>query len=228
MQIQELRNNLRASYDRQAQARDASIPQEWKIGERSRFLSVLQQENKKRLLEIGAGPGRDSIYFQEQGFEVVCIDLSPAMIELCRQKGLEAYVMDMSRIDFPKNSFDAVYSMNSLLHLTKSEFLETLQRINALLNTDGVMYMGMYGGYDDEGVWENDPYDPKRFFSFFADAHLEKEVLKVFEVLTFNQISFEPGDPLHFQSLILKKNARKQRKRICSFAVQLNGSNSAH
>lgn len=85
--------------------------QEWKIAERSRFLVALQEANKTKLLEIGAGPGRDSKYFQDQGLDVVCIDLSPAMIELCRQKGLTAYVMDMGNLDFPENSFDVVYSV---------------------------------------------------------------------------------------------------------------------
>jgi hypothetical protein len=63
----------------------------------------------------------------------------------------------------------------------------------------------MYGGYDYEGVWENDSYVPHRFFSFFTDEHLKQEVTKVFDILSFENIQMEPGDPLHFQSLILRK-----------------------
>lgn len=202
-----LRNDLRESYDKHAQARDSSIMQEWKIAERSRFLVALQEANKTKLLEIGAGPGRDSKYFQDQGLDVVCIDLSPAMIELCRQKGLTAYVMDMGNLDFPENSFDVVYSMNSLLHLTKAEFPEILHRLNSLLRADGLLYIGMYGGYDFEGVRDNDIYIPKRFFSFFTDEHLEEAVTKVFDIVTFNRVFFEADEPEHFQSLILKKRS---------------------
>ena len=168
---------------------------------------MLQKEHKQKLLEIGAGTGRDSRYFQDQGFEVVCIDLSPVMVELCRQKNLTAYLMDMSHIDFPENSFEAVYSMNSLLHLTKQEFPETLRRIYSLLKGDGVVYVGMYGGIDHEGIWENDSYTPKRFFSFYSDEKLENEISKVFDILTFNRVFFEADDPIHFQSLILKKKS---------------------
>jgi len=163
------------------------------------------------LLEIGAGTGRDSKYFQNQGFEVVCIDLSPAMIELCRQKGLTAYVMDMNDIDFPDNSFDAVYSLNSFLHLTKDEFPEILHRISTLIRTDGVFYIGIYGGYDFEGIWDKDSYIPKRFFSFFSDEHLEHEVEKVCDILAFNRVFFEPDNPIHFQSLVLRKKHSKQK-----------------
>lgn len=202
-----IRDNLRQAYDKYAQERDSSTIQDWKAKERSSFLLMLKQHSKKRLLEIGAGTGRDGKYFQDNGFEVVCIDLSPAMIELCKQKDLTAYVMDMNHIDFPENSFDAVYSMNSLLHLTKNEFPEILHQINALVRPDGMIYIGIYGGYDHEGIRDKDSYTPKRFFSFFSDEHLEQEVTKVFDILAFNRVIFEPDNPMHFQSLMLKKKS---------------------
>lgn len=207
MQNQNLKNELRETYDKYAQERESSVMQDWKIAERARFLSVLQKEHKKLLLEIGAGTGRDSKFFQDEGFEVTCIDLSQAMVEHCRQKGLSAYVMDMTAIDLPDNSFDAVYSMNSLLHLAKDEFSQVLMRINSLLRADGLFYIGMYGGYDFEGISENDTYTPKRFFSFFTDEHLKQELTKVFDILAFNPVLFETDNPLHFQSLILKKRS---------------------
>lgn len=122
MQNQTLKNNLRKIYDKYALERESRDMEDWKIEERARFFSVLQKENKNNLLEIGAGTGRDSKFFHDEGFEVTCIDLSPTMVELCRQKGLTARVMDMTKIDLPDNSYDAIYSMNSLLHLTKDEF----------------------------------------------------------------------------------------------------------
>jgi ubiquinone/menaquinone biosynthesis C-methylase UbiE len=200
-----LRDSLRESYDKYAQEREGNVQQEWKVAERLAFLSLLQQEHKKTLLEIGAGTGRDSKFFQDQGLETVCIDLSPAMVELCKQKCLNAYVMDAGDLSFPDGSFDAVYCMNSLLHLTKTEFPAVLRQIDRLLTPGGVVFIGVYGGYDHEGVWEKDRYIPPRFFSFFTDEHLEKEVAKVFDVLSFKQIISEPGGPVHFQSLMLKQ-----------------------
>src|SRR5690349_5923505 len=141
----ELRDNLRKTYDKYAQERESYAISDSKIELRSNFLSLLQKENKKTLLEIGAGPGRDSRFFQDQGLDVVCIDLSPAMVELCKQKGLTAYVMDMADIQFPAGSFDAVYSMNSLLHLTKTEFPQVLRAVDRLLKPDGTVFIGIYG-----------------------------------------------------------------------------------
>ena len=201
----ELRDNLRKTYNKYAQQRETHTMPDWKIELRSKFLSLLQKEQRKTLLEIGAGTGRDSKFFQDQGMDVVCIDLSPAMVELCKQKGLTAYMMDMADIQLPASSFDAVYSMNSLLHLTKAEFPVVLRSIDRLLKMDGVVFIGMYGGRDHEGIWANDSYDPKRFFSFFTDELLKKVVTEVFELISFESIHPEPGDNLTFQSLILRK-----------------------
>jgi SAM-dependent methyltransferase len=189
-----LRDRLRETYNKYARERETYGMPDWKIELRSKFLSLLQKENKKTLLEIGAGTGRDSKFFQDQGLEVVCIDLSPAMVELCRQKGLAAHVMDMADIQFPAASFDAVYSMNSLLHLTKAEFPAVLRSIERLLKTNGVVFIGMYGGRDYEGVWDNDSYEPKRFFSFFTDEDLKREVTKVFDITAFESIHLQPED----------------------------------
>ncbi len=207
MNIARLRENLRKTYNKYAQERETNRMQGWKMEERSKFLSLLQKERKQALLEIGAGTGHDSKFFRDHGLEVVCIDLSPAMVELCRQKDLTAYVMDMADIQLPANSFDAVYSMNSLLHLTKTEFPWVLLQVDRLLRADGVFFIGMYGGRDYEGVWENDSYDPKRFFSFFTDEHLTQEVAKVFNIISFESFLIEPEDTIYFQSLILRKRS---------------------
>jgi len=83
----------------------------------------------KTLLEIGAGHGRDSLFFQVQGLKVTCIDLSPAMVSLCQQKGITAHIMDVVNLKFENVSFDAVYSLNSFLHLSKKEFPVALKNV---------------------------------------------------------------------------------------------------
>lgn len=59
-----LKKNLREAYNKSAHERDSRSMQDWKIEERSRFLSFLKQEKKESFLELGAGPGRDSAFFQ--------------------------------------------------------------------------------------------------------------------------------------------------------------------
>ena len=201
----ETRINLRNAYDRQAPDRDAADIAEWKIKERADFLSMLKKEGKKSLLEIGSGPGRDALFFLENGLKVTCIDLSPENIHLCRKKGLTAYVMDMGNMFFPDNSFDAAYSLNSLLHLSKMELPGVLKDIHYILKPGGLFYIGVYGGSDFEGIRENDWAKPNRFFSYYTDNHLHEVVEEAFEIIDFRQIKYREDASHHFQSLFLKK-----------------------
>jgi ubiquinone/menaquinone biosynthesis C-methylase UbiE len=203
----ELRDRLRNSYNAQAQKRDGDTIQAWQLEERANFMDWLRKENKHALLEIGPGTGKDSLFFQDQGLETVCIDLSPEMVNLCRRKGLTAYVMDMTDIRFPDHSFDAVYALNSLLHVPKTEMPAVLQRISAILSPSGLFYLGMYGAYDFEGIREEDKYIPKRFFSFYSTECLKQVVSQVFDIAYFKLVLLERADKLHFQSLILRQRA---------------------
>ncbi|MGD8406247.1 MAG: class I SAM-dependent methyltransferase [Anaerolineales bacterium] len=165
MNRKQIKANLVMAYDQQAKQRNKSVIEDWKATERAQFLSLLQKETKRTLLEIGAGPGRDSLFFKEQGFHVTSIDISPNMVKLCREKGLTAFVMDSLDLSFENNSFDTVYAMNSFLHISKNEFLTALENVRIVLKPGGLFYLGLYGGFDFEGIWEDDSYTPKRFFS---------------------------------------------------------------
>jgi SAM-dependent methyltransferase len=206
MTTNQLRTNLILSYNRQAEQRDQSEIEDWKVIERAAFLALLQSERKQSLLEIGAGHGRDGKFFQENGFQVTCIDLSPEMVKLCQQKGLNARVIDMVDLDFADNSFDAVYSLNSILHLPKKELPTVLDNIRRVLKTNGLFFLGVYGGYDFEGIWEKDSYNPKRFFSLYSDEKLKRAVTESFELLSFKEVSLGE-EKIHFQSLTLRKSA---------------------
>ncbi len=199
--------NLRQSYDRTAVERDKGEIAAWKIEERDKFLSLLQKESKRNLLEIGAGPGKFSKFFQDNDMTVICTDLSPEMVRLCRDKALTAYTMDFLNLDFPDRSFDAVFALNCLLHVPKKDLPQVLQVIQALLKPMGLFYMGLYGGREHEGTFPEDHHEPKRFFSFYTDEQICKVTTEFFELLSFKQISIKEESPnFYFQSMILRRN----------------------
>jgi SAM-dependent methyltransferase len=203
-QYEQVKAELRRAYDQMVEERDAREVPEWKVAERDSFLALLQAEGKRRLLEIGAGPGRDSLFLQEQGLEVVSTDLSPENVARCRAKGLTAYEMDFLHLDFPDESFDAVYALNCLLHVPRADLPAVLQAIQRVLKPDGLFYMGLYGGLDREGARLEDHYEPKRFFSYHTDEGIQEAVRPYFTIVKFGTIIFEEG-PQHFQALTLRR-----------------------
>lgn len=196
---------LRQSYDRKARERDKGKISAWKVEERAYFLSLLQKEGKQKLLEIGAGTGWHGKFFQENGLTVVCTDLSPENVRLCRVKGLTAYAMDFIKLDFPRGSFDAVFALNCLLHVPRQDLPQVLRVIRGVLKPKGLFYLGQYGGKEYEGVWPEDEYEPKRFFCFHTDEQIQRATTELFELLRFKRIALE-GEDFHFQSLILRRD----------------------
>ncbi|MCM3733306.1 class I SAM-dependent methyltransferase [Fictibacillus nanhaiensis] len=199
-----LKESLKASYNEKADLRDKSDIEEWKIVELSSFINALNNDGLRSVLDIGAGSGQQAKYLLDRGVDVTCIDLSLNMVETCRMKGLKAEVMDYYTLDFDAESFDAVWAMNTLLHVPKVSLPAVLKNIHTVLKEDGLFFMGVYGGKDSEGVWEDDSYIPKRFFSFYTNEDLLEVVSPLFEVMNFHVVP-EAGGSMDFQSLLLRK-----------------------
>lgn len=201
-------DNLRSAYDQKVEERDGKSIAHWKERERDHFLAALRNEGKRTLLEIGAGTGKYGRFFQDQGLDVVVTDLSPAMVKACRNKGLDARVMDFLNLDFPANTFDAVFALNTLLHVPKNDFAGVLRAVKRVLKQDGLFYLGQYGGQDFEGVHPDDHYRPQRFFSHFADESMKKAVSQEFDIIYFEAVvpadRKEPNVTYNFQSIILR------------------------
>ena len=201
---QQVITTLRTAYSQQsAEQRDSEEKQAWKVAERQQFLDLLQKEGKTTLLEIGAGTGKDSIFFQNKGLHVVCTDLSPAMISLCREKGLEAYVMDFLSLDFPPASFDAIYALNCLLHVPTRDLSTVLRKLRNLLRPDGLFFLGVYGGTEQEGLHEHDWHNPPRFFAHHTDEFMQNATAPFFDLVSFKSIPLH-GGIWHFQSMVLR------------------------
>ncbi|MBW5447621.1 methyltransferase domain-containing protein [Cohnella sp. CFH 77786] len=196
--------SLKQAYNNFAEHRERTEAAPWKWEEREQFLGRMKQENRASLLEIGAGTGRDSLYFKQQGLEVTSVDLSEEMVRLCQEKGLNARLMDFYELDFPDSTFDAVYAMNCLLHVPKAKLEGVLLEIRRVLKSDGLFFCGVYGGEDSEGIWEKDSYEPKRFFSMYEDRAVVDVFQRVFRMADFHTVSMGEGAP-HFQSLLVRR-----------------------
>lgn len=201
----ETKRQLALAYDGDAKRRAASAIAGWKLEEREHFLQSVLQENKGSLLEIGAGTGKDGLFFQENGLDVTCVDLSPEMVRHCREQGLRAEQMDFYELKFPDGAFDAVYALNCLLHVPKRDLASVLEEIRRVLKPDGLFFLGVYGGMDSEGVWEGDWCEPKRLFVSYTDEALQTAVNDFFDIVEFRTLSPEEPGRLYFQRLLLRK-----------------------
>lgn len=70
---------------------------------------------KGRVLDIGCGAGRHSLYLQQRGLDVTGIDISPGAVRVCRLRGLKkALVRPIGEVDkFAPGSFDTVIMLGN-------------------------------------------------------------------------------------------------------------------
>jgi len=62
-----------------------------------------------RVLDVGCGAGRVSLYLQKKGFDVLGLDVSPQAIRVCKIRGLKnARVMPITKISSKLGKFDTV------------------------------------------------------------------------------------------------------------------------
>ena len=201
--MMKLTNGLVNSYEKYAHERNAHSPDEFKVRERSEFLRFLKDEGRETLLEIGCGPGQDAQFFQDQGFQVLAVDNTPTMVKLTAEKGVTARRLDCYDLDEINESFDAVYTMNCLLHIPKQDIDQILRLISGRLNERGLMYLGIWGDKNFEGIWEQDRYEPKRFFSFWKTESLLEVLQRLFRLEYYRRL--EPHQGRIFNSFIVRK-----------------------
>ena len=70
---------------------------------------------KGRVLDVGCGAGRHSLYLQQKGFDVTGIDNSTGAIEVCKLRGLKkTFVRPISEVDkFKSGSFDTILMLGN-------------------------------------------------------------------------------------------------------------------
>ena len=105
-------------------------------------------DSRGKILDCGAGGNMPPlILFAEAGFETAGLEIDPVRIESARRasetKGLSLNIRtgDMRKIPFPEGSFHAVYSYNSIFHMTRSDMEKALGEMNRVLKTGGLLFV---------------------------------------------------------------------------------------
>ena len=143
----------------------------------------------KKILDLGCGAGDHSVYFKNHGFDITWVDLSKEMIKKCKEKGLNAVIMDMEHLDFPSHSFDGIWAVSSLLHIPKDKLKSVLKKIRTILKVDGILYVSFKEGEGEKFIEFKS--DWKRFFSLFSKDELLSYFKEDFDLIEFHRIESE-------------------------------------
>lgn len=158
----------------------------------------------RKVLELGAGHGRDSIFFASNGIDVTALDYSSVGVdvinELARQRKLniQARVFDVREpLSFPDGTFDAVYSHMLLnMRFTMEELQFIFSEISRVLRPRGFNFFSVRnrndGAFAKGKMVEDGVYDINGFeVRFYSEQEIES-LTRGFEILWVREEYEEP------------------------------------
>ena len=163
--MDELEDLVAAYYDQEGSARETMPLGAVRLAARDRFLALLAAEGRTTVLEVGSGPGRDAVAVAAAGFDVTAVDRSPGHVRLAAAAGVRAIVASVLAVPFAPATFDAGWTMSTLVHVPDARWDTALASLVGALRPGAPLAIGLWGGVDDER-WQEPRGDlPTRFFS---------------------------------------------------------------
>jgi len=177
---------------------DPSIPAK-------KSLKLFQNQNISKIIELGAGLGRDAIYFAKNLIHVVALDYSQSGLEAINQKAKKNSLSNSittnffdvrKKLPFEDNSVEACYShMLYCMALTTSELENLNNEIYRVLKPNGINIYTVR--HTKDGDYKNgihrgeDLYEKDGFIVHFFSEKKVKSLLKGFKNISIDL--FEEG-----------------------------------
>ena len=177
---------------------DPSIPAK-------KSLKLFQNQNISKIIELGAGLGRDTIYFAKNLIHVVALDYSQSGLEAINQKAKKNSLSNSittnffdvrKKLPFEDNSVEACYShMLYCMALTTSELENLNNEIYRVLKPNGINIYTVR--HTKDGDYKNgihrgeDLYEKDGFIVHFFSEKKVKSLLKGFKNISIDL--FEEG-----------------------------------
>ncbi len=179
---------------------------------------LFEKEGKKKILELGGGQGRDTLFFARKGFRVDVLDYSGESVatiaEKARESGLENRVAAVRHdvrkpLPYKDEVFDACYShMLYCMALTSAELERLSAEVLRVLRPGGLnIYTVRHTGdaHYGTGIFRGkELYEVGGFIVHFFSREKVESLAKGYDLVSIDE--FEEGDlPRKLFRVTLKK-----------------------
>ena len=195
----------------------AEYHEEWashmRMEERAKYTAVLLEELPMgaEVLELGCGSGMPTTRQLAEWFTVTGVDFSARQIALAQQNvPMAKYVSaDMTDLDFPADSFDAVAAFYSIIHVPRQEQAELQCKIASWLRPGGLLVATM-GAHSSEADFNEDWLGTPMYWSSFDGETNQRLVEEAgLNILSAQEETAEEfGEPITFLWVIAQRPAQ--------------------
>lgn len=161
------------------------------------FAAVAEAE-PRRVLEVGCGMGNFAERVaRETTAEVVATDLSPRMVDLAQERGLDARVADVQELPFADGEFDCAVANAMLYHVEDLD--RALSELARILEPGGQLVAVTIGAEHMGEIWRLVGYRrPDRPFSRENGAeHLDRHFRRVERRDVDAELVFPDAEAVH-------------------------------
>lgn len=132
-----------------------------------------------RVIDVGAGEGRDAVYFAEQGFDAYAVDISPAGLEkttrLATKRGVEVTTLeaDANELEFPA-PMDIVFSIGAVQFIRPAVRQRQFKRFQRSTTAGGVHAVFAFVDHPDippapDTTDDQYPFDRDELQEYYAE-----------------------------------------------------------
>jgi len=178
----------------------------------------LKAEGRRRVHDLGCGPGRHLLYLAAEGFEAAGSDFSPAAVETCRSRleeaGLSAPVAlaDMTDLPAEDGSLDAVIAWDVIFHGTLDTIQRTVERVRRKLAPGGY-FLVTFNSVESASylrareelargeaeeieantfIVPDDPFDKKLPHHYTTEREVRERIMDGFRILSLTEAQHQP------------------------------------
>ena len=200
-----LEDELASFYDIQAPERAKGNHDPRRVQQRDNFVAMLHSEDRISVIEIGTGTGQHAAALQTAGLTVSGIDLSAENVRHCRDRGIDARQASLFEIPFEDDTFDAGWTMSTLLHVPNARLDAALTEITRVLCPGAPLAIGLWGGADIEEYRSRNGIEIERFFSSRSDTRLREALESHVEIEHFETWpDRSPDSNVHYQYCVVR------------------------
>jgi ubiquinone/menaquinone biosynthesis C-methylase UbiE len=112
----------------------------------NKFLGHLP--NGSLILDLGCGPGQYTLYFLNNGYEAIGVDISMmTLIQAVKRTRKSLFSrMSMTQIGLRNSSIDGVWACSSFVHIPKQQAVTVLKEISRVLKPGGIWFLNVQKG----------------------------------------------------------------------------------